>query len=332
MNKYIVSQNKSYKKELEMSGLWSPKLQKDGKTNYSYDLMTELNPGDIVYHVVNGRIMAKSLVETPALSRNKPIDLDGNQELWNQEGWFVKLITQALSVPINVKDIWNELLPDRPEKYSAFKADGSGVQRYLSPCPDKWGEIIDANIAENDRLNEVVNESVVEIETDISLNVTGISEEQRLMSDESNKKTGDAAEELVVNHYKDQLPDKQAELVERVSLGSGKNAGHGIGYDVRAYEKMENGSYEPVYVEVKGSNSDRTDFYITKNELKRAGEIGEQYRIARVTNVGSEDDVQIEIIGGFQKNDSIKEILDTHFSKYEPTNYNVTLSDYGTLN
>ncbi|WP_419153924.1 DUF3883 domain-containing protein [Weissella viridescens] len=325
MNKYIVSQNKSYKKELEMSGLWSPKLQKDGKTNYSYDLMTELNPGDIVYHVVNGKIMAESLVETPALSRNKPIDLDGNQELWNQDGWFVKLITHVFSAPINVKDIWNELLPDRPEKYSPFKVDGSGVQRYLSPCPDRWSEIIDANLAENDRLNEVVNESVVEVQKDTSINVTGISEEQRLRLEEANKKTGAAAEELVVNYYKKRLPAKQAELVERVSLGSGTNAGHGVGYDVRAYEELADGNFVPIYVEVKGSSSDRKDFYISKNELKRAGEIGEQYRIARVSNIGSQDNVQIEIIDGFKKTDSIQEILDTHFSEYESTNYNVTV-------
>lgn len=96
------------------------------------------------------------------------------------------------------------------------------------------------------------------------------------------KKVGDLGEKLAIEVEKRRLngegrPDLSA-LVEHVS----ETQGDGLGYDIKSFERCEDGTYRAKYIEVKSTTGGKSKpFDISENEVEVSAELGNQYSIYR---------------------------------------------------
>lgn len=138
MKYWWVSQNKTYKEELEGGYLWSPKTQKDGKQNNSYNNMPKVSPGDIVFSFKSTRIQAMSIAKSSGYSFDIPKELPNDE--WKNDGWKVDVEYHALKKLIRPKNHIEQLGPHLPKKYSPLKSNGDGNESYLFELPKELAE------------------------------------------------------------------------------------------------------------------------------------------------------------------------------------------------
>lgn len=67
-----VSQNRTGQQEIAGGYLWSPKKDSSGARNFSYELMKECAPGDIVFSFVNAAISTIGFVKGYCYESDKP--------------------------------------------------------------------------------------------------------------------------------------------------------------------------------------------------------------------------------------------------------------------
>ena len=96
------------------------------------------------------------------------------------------------------------------------------------------------------------------------------------------KKIGDLGEKLAVENEKRRLRNEGrtdlADQVEHVSV----TQGDGLGYDIKSFERCEDGSYWPKYIEVKATTGGKNKpFDISENEVEVSSELGDRYSIYR---------------------------------------------------
>lgn len=96
------------------------------------------------------------------------------------------------------------------------------------------------------------------------------------------KKIGDLGEKLAIEAEKRRLSDERrpdlSALVEHVS----ETQGDGLGYDIKSFERCEDGTYRSKYIEVKATTGGKgKPFDISENEVEVSAELGEQYSIYR---------------------------------------------------
>ncbi|RXE56027.1 hypothetical protein ABH15_07470 [Methanoculleus taiwanensis] len=156
MNYWWVNQNQTYKHELLGGYLWSPKVNADGRRNVSYDNMTQVSPGDLVFSYSSTFIKAVGVATDPADTNEKPEELKPAGDYWRKEGWLVKVLYYELKQPIKPKDFFDEIKPTLPEKYSPLieegKKAGDGVQTfYLVQLPNEMANLLLSKIAAEDR-------------------------------------------------------------------------------------------------------------------------------------------------------------------------------------
>jgi putative restriction endonuclease len=133
MRYWWVSQNKSYNQEIGGSYLWSPKLQKDNKKNNSYENMTRVAPGDIVFSFKSSKIFAIGIIQSKSYACSKPTELPIGD--WGPDGWKVDVEYTELKKLIRPKDYIEILRPLLPSKYSPLKSNGDGNESYLFELP-----------------------------------------------------------------------------------------------------------------------------------------------------------------------------------------------------
>lgn len=136
MNNFIVMQGRTYKEEKEIGIIWSPRVDKGGHTPHSWERMKDVKEGDMVFHYVNGFIVAVSIATAKCIESEKPTNLQ-NKTDWNQEGYMVRLNYHELEVPLRISEHFKVIRPLLPLKYSAFQDNGQGNQGYLYPCNDE---------------------------------------------------------------------------------------------------------------------------------------------------------------------------------------------------
>ena len=131
-----VNQGKTYEVEVTGGFLWSPKTNRNKAKNQFYENMRLVKPGDIVFSVCDGFIMALGVVTSGAESALKP-DFGKAGEEWLQEGWSVAVEFKELEKPVRLKDYVQILISCLPKKYSPIRPDGIANQCYLAELPDE---------------------------------------------------------------------------------------------------------------------------------------------------------------------------------------------------
>jgi len=142
MRYWWVNQNQTYRHEVQGGFLWSPKTNRDGRRNRFYDNMTETRPGDLVLSFCDTQIMAIGVVDSKAVSAEKPnFGAVGNQ--WANEGWLVPVEFRELARPVRPKDFIAELLPHLSGRYDPLQQNGNGNQGvYLAEVSEAFVQVV----------------------------------------------------------------------------------------------------------------------------------------------------------------------------------------------
>lgn len=137
-----VNQNQTYTEEVNNSFMWSPKANSNGNKNRSYDFMTEVRPGDIVFSFCNTYIKAIGIATGTATSSPKP-DFDKAGSNWSNEGWLVPVEFTELTHAVRPKDHIEMIRPFLPVKYSPLQGNGNGLQSiYLARVPKEMALVL----------------------------------------------------------------------------------------------------------------------------------------------------------------------------------------------
>lgn len=143
MRYWWVNQNQTWRQEIDGGYLWSPKRNQNGARNQFYENMRQVEPGDVVFSYFNQTIQNLGIVSAGAVSGQKPADFGLQGNYWNNDGWYVPVRWQRLSLAIRPKTIIEQLRPLLPRKYSPLRENGDGLQSvYLAAVPDEMAHLL----------------------------------------------------------------------------------------------------------------------------------------------------------------------------------------------
>ncbi|PLT35639.1 HNH endonuclease [Bacillus sp. V5-8f] len=194
MNSFIVMQGHTYLEDKQLGIIWSLQQDKGGNVPHSWQRMTEVKKGDIVFHYVKGNIVAISIASEDCKESSKPTIMQNHNRRSN-EGYLVKLTYHELDIPVNVRDRFNEIVSLLPIKYSPFQQDGNGNQGYLYPCNEELAM----------KLLELISE----------LNIYQVTEEQLELSIDNVRRTENKTLIPV-------LTETESEVKTKIRLGQQK--------------------------------------------------------------------------------------------------------------
>lgn len=127
---FFVFQNKTYEAEQRGGYLWAPKSNSSGKRVFHWELMKEVQPGDVIFHSVHKKIVAISIATSNGYSAKQPEALK-REDLWEDDGWRVDSKYILIKNPIVTSDYKDQLLNLQPKKYAPFNQLGRGNTGYL---------------------------------------------------------------------------------------------------------------------------------------------------------------------------------------------------------
>ena len=188
MKFWWVNQGKTFNQEVQAGFLWSPKVDRNGAFNYSYQTMTLVEPGDIIFSYADSHIKAIGIAQRQAYLGPKP-DFGIHGANWNQSGWYVDVEFKRLSSDCKPKEFIDELVPFLPEKYSPILISGRGNQKvYLVDISEELAFVLmrhsKVSISSlQESLSPVINsESEYEINLEIAARgVKGNLEQEQLI-------------------------------------------------------------------------------------------------------------------------------------------------------
>ena len=188
MKFWWVNQGKTFNQEVKAGYLWSPKVDRNGAFNYSYQTMTLVEPGDLILSYTDSHIRAAGIAQRRAYMGPKP-DFGSHGANWNQSGWYVDVEFQLLTTAPKPRDFIDELAPFLPEKYSPILISGKGNQKvYLVDISEELAFVLISHAGVSlsqlqERLSPVINsESEYEINLEIaSRGVKGNLEQEQLI-------------------------------------------------------------------------------------------------------------------------------------------------------
>lgn len=135
-----VNQGQTWRYEVLGGFLWSPKRNRDGRRNVSYDLMTVVRAGDVVVSYFAGAVGAVGVVLEEAVSSAKP-DLGAAGGRWDDDGWEVVVHFERLPVPCDPRSLLDLYLQTR-EVGGPMNDSGQVSQSYLFALAPAFGEAL----------------------------------------------------------------------------------------------------------------------------------------------------------------------------------------------
>lgn len=86
-----VNHKQTYKSEVLGGYIWSPKHNKDGSYNQTYENLKLTKPGDIVFSYANAKISAIGVVVSRCMDQSRPVEFGKAGDTWSKDGWMVKI-------------------------------------------------------------------------------------------------------------------------------------------------------------------------------------------------------------------------------------------------
>jgi len=123
--------------------LWSPMRNANGAFNQTYQNMTLVHPGDIVFSYAHGRIGAIGQVTEAASASPKPSEFGPVGDYWSHEGWLVSVYFTSAPESFRPKAHIETIAPLLPTRYSPIQSNGDGNQScYLAAISDALGHLL----------------------------------------------------------------------------------------------------------------------------------------------------------------------------------------------
>ncbi len=151
MSYFIVFQNKTYDDERSGGYLWSPKKASDGREKFYWSNMTKIHEGDIIFSLYRRNLVSVNIATSKSINYDIPPALD-EVNLWDKEGWLVKVHYNVLENPVNIDENIDKILSLSPSKYSPFNSEGRGNQGYLFEIGEKLGDYLLKLASENNKI------------------------------------------------------------------------------------------------------------------------------------------------------------------------------------
>ncbi|MCU4423200.1 HNH endonuclease [Acinetobacter sp. WU_MDCI_Abxb74] len=127
---FWVNHKQSYKDEISGSYVWSPKREVNGAFNQTYENLTYVQPGDIVFSFAFGVIQAVGYATSSCYEASNPYVNAAN---WSGIGWKVDINFSYCSQKFRAKDCFEEFRNLLPLKNSPINILGNGNQKcYLA--------------------------------------------------------------------------------------------------------------------------------------------------------------------------------------------------------
>jgi putative restriction endonuclease len=143
MKFWWVNHKQTHREEINGGYIWSPKKNKDGSRNQTYDNLSKTHISDTVFSYAHGKIQAIGIVISECQYADRPNDFGKRGEQWDRDGWLVPIIWSRLDTPIDPKSHLSEIRPLLPEKYSPIQPNGNGNQKcYLAEISDDLGSAL----------------------------------------------------------------------------------------------------------------------------------------------------------------------------------------------
>lgn len=118
--------------------------------------MDKIKKGDIIFSVYQRNIVSVNIALDSSIDSKRPKTLD-KLDLWEEEGWMVKVEYNELDSPISINNNIDEILKLCPAKYSPFNKKGGGNQGYLYEIGKELGDyLMVLAIENNDSLKNMV--------------------------------------------------------------------------------------------------------------------------------------------------------------------------------
>ncbi len=137
--------NHKQTREYEVRGgyLWSPYRNANGAANLTYDNMSHVRVGDVVFSYAHGRIGAVGRVTVEASASPKPVEFGRVGDYWSNEGWLVEVDFTPTPQSLRPRDHIEVIGPLLPNKYSPIQKNGHGNQGcYLAGISDALGHLL----------------------------------------------------------------------------------------------------------------------------------------------------------------------------------------------
>lgn len=134
MRFWWVNHKQTHKAEIGGGYLWSPKVNKNGSANQSYQNLTLVSAGDPVFSYASQEIRAVGVVAGPAREAPKPAEFGAAGDAWAATGWLVPVVWKEIAPPVRPKDHLDAISPLLPSRYSPLDPHtGNGRQNvYLA--------------------------------------------------------------------------------------------------------------------------------------------------------------------------------------------------------
>jgi predicted RNA-binding protein with PUA-like domain len=84
--------------------MWSPKLDRAGRHNHSYDLMRRIRPGDIVFSYADSLLKAVGVATSFCYEFPKPTEFGSVGDYWSNIGWRVDVDFKPFAMPVRTID------------------------------------------------------------------------------------------------------------------------------------------------------------------------------------------------------------------------------------
>lgn len=138
-----VNHKKTREHEVRGGYLWSPMRNANGSFNQTYQNMTLVQPGDIVFSYANGRLGAIGHVTEAASASPKPTEFGSVGDYWANEGWLVGVYFSPTAKPLSPKVHIQAIGPMLPLRHSPIQRNGNGNQGcYLAGISDALGYLL----------------------------------------------------------------------------------------------------------------------------------------------------------------------------------------------
>ncbi|WP_207799729.1 HNH endonuclease [Candidatus Cryosericum hinesii] len=138
-----VNHRQTFVAELNGGYIWSPKKNANGATNETYDNLTRVRAGDVVFSYAQGVIKAVGVAIGDHREQEKPSEYGRAGDAWARNGWLVPIEWTPLETPIAPVAHMDEIAPLLPRRHSPLQQDGRGNQGcYLASISTELGELV----------------------------------------------------------------------------------------------------------------------------------------------------------------------------------------------
>lgn len=161
-----VNHKQTHSEEVKGGYIWSPKRNRNGAQNQTYENLTRTQVSDLIFSFAHGEIRALGVVEKPYRQGYRPSEFGNVGEQWDTDGWMVPVAWARLEVPLRPKMHIDTIAPLLPERNSPIQANGNGNQGcYLASISDELAaRLLELIRAGNPSLESAVAEICDEID------------------------------------------------------------------------------------------------------------------------------------------------------------------------